>query len=209
MVKILKSKINHRNHNKRTTKGLKLISDRSQFNYPDDIIGDLTTGKISHLHKFAERCGRTKSSIPKTTYKEILKSKDSDGVSLDAHSWCEDSDGNILYDPDYDAEFRFTKVLFNLTDKKVYKKFDPILQKICFKATKKQVDDLWDLLKRLGDCSDKDTAKTILKLAENGKLFGDCFIVAKAYQTLNPDAKIVCGSFGWIGYDGCPHYEYG
>ena len=184
---------------KKNKKDLKLICDENS-------ITDMNTVDMTEIAAmFAEL---PKSSIPKTTYKEILKSKDSDGVSLDAHSWCEDSDGNILYDPDYDAEFKLTKRIYNLTDKKVYKKFDPILQKICFKATKKQVDNMWDLYKLLGG-SDKDTAKEILKLAESGKLFGDCFTVAKAYQTLNPDAKIVCGSFGWIGYDGCPHYEYG
>ena len=184
---------------KKNKKDLKLICDENS-------ITDMNTVDMTEIAAmFAEL---PKSSIPKTTYKEILKSKDSDGVSLDAHSWCEDSDGNILYDPDYDAEFKLTKRIYNLTDKKVYKKFDPILQKICFKATKKQVDNMWDLYKLLGG-SDKQTAKEILKLAESGKLFGDCFTVAKAYQTLNPDAKIVCGSFGWIGYDGCPHYEYG
>ena len=39
--------------------------------------------------------------------------------------------------------------------------------------------------------------------------YGNCFLIARAYKHLNPEVELVCGSAGWVGFDGIPHYEYG
>jgi len=36
-----------------------------------------------------------------------------------------------------------------------------------------------------------------------------CFLFAYCYKLLNPDVELVCGSMGWEGVDGEPHYEWG
>ncbi len=36
-----------------------------------------------------------------------------------------------------------------------------------------------------------------------------CFLFAYCYKLLNPDVELVCGSMGWEGEDGEPHYEWG
>ena len=154
-----------------------------------------------------------KSTIPKRTFKEVLKSKDKEGdIQLDAHCWCEDKEGNVVFDPDYDDKFTLTKEMFNLTNEKCYKKFDPLLQKLCFKSVENQIQKVFN---EVGEQVDEETnrniAKEILDHIEEGgeQLFNHCFSAALAYKMCNPSVNMVCGSAGWIGKDGEPHWEYG
>jgi 5,10-methenyltetrahydromethanopterin hydrogenase len=74
----------------------------------------------------------SKSTEPKTKWKEIYSGKgEMDVPILDAHCWCE-LNGEVIYDPKY-KEHKMTQKLFKLTKKTIYKKFNPLLQKLCFK----------------------------------------------------------------------------
>ena len=64
-----------------------------------------------------------KNNKPKTLFKDIFVSKE----ALDAHSWCE-KNGEVVFDIDYPERDTITKKVFNLSDKKIYKKFDALLQ---------------------------------------------------------------------------------
>ena len=174
--------------------------------------------------------GMPKSSIPKTTFKEIFKGGGIGGVSLDAHCWCE-LNGEIVFDPEYPKEEQITKDLFNLTDKKCYKKFDPLLQTLCWRAIKPNMDSYIEYLQseakvkcdemmaedktgenKWGDAVPRplnETEISILLMETIPEWYGNCFLIARAYKHLNPEVELVCGSAGWVGYDGVPHYEYG
>ena len=206
-----RNKVNKHSHRADGTpnyyyKKKKLIRDDADITHIQ-----MTPDMMEMSVKFAEMMGgMPKSSTPKTTYKEILKSKDENGVSLDAHSWCEDEFGNVVFDPGYDDEEELTKRMFNLTDEKVYKAFEPMLQKICLKATEKQKNYMFKKIAEVNNFDNElETAKRIVFLAEKGQLFGNCFIVAQAYKICNPFVNVVVGSAGWKGKDGEPHYEYG
>ena len=175
--------------------------------------------------------GMPKSSIPKKTFKEIVKKEGGmTGVSLDAHCWCE-LNGEIVFDPEYPKEEQITKDLFNLTDKKCYKKFDPLLQTLCWRAIKPNMDSYIEYLQseakvkcdemmaedktgenKWGDAVPRplnETEISILLMETIPEWYGNCFLIARAYKHLNPEVELVCGSAGWVGYDGVPHYEYG
>ena len=156
--------------------------------------------------------GMPKSTIPKRTFKEVLKSKDKEGdIQLDAHCWCEDEEGNVVFDPNYE-KFDYTKKLFNLTNETCYKKFDTLLQKLCFKSVEKQVQKVFDEVREQVDKeTNRDVAKIIINHIEEGgeQFFNQCFSAGIAYKTCNPSVNLVCGSAGWIGKDGEPHWEYG
>jgi len=153
--------------------------------------------------------GMSKSTIPKTTFKQILKGKNEDGEPrLDAHCWCEDDLGNVVYDPYYEEEL--SKEMFNLTDEKCYNKFEPLLQKICLKSVSNHINMIFENCRK-DKQTDIEVSKDILKYIEEGgqDFYGNCFFVAKAYKMCNPSVNIVCGSAGRIGKDGQPHWEYG
>ena len=170
---------------------------------------------IRHMEKkcmeYATKIGgMPKATIPLRTFKEVLKSRDNEGdVQLDAHCWCEDNEGNIVFDPNYE-KFDYTKKLFNLTNEKCYKKFDPLLQKLCFKSVDKQTKKIFNQVREEKE-TDMNIAKEILDHIEEGgeDFFGNCFVSALAYKMCNPSVNMVCGSAGWFGKDGEPHYEFG
>ena len=62
-----------------------------------------------------------KSTEPKTLFKDIYIDK----YSLDARSWCE-KNGEVVFEIDYPDHYPKIKLLNGLTDKKIYKKFDPL-----------------------------------------------------------------------------------
>ena len=108
----------------------------------------IQTDMEKQLAKLAKQNGgMPKSSIPKTTFKEIVKKESGiTGVSLDAHCWCE-LNGEIVFDPEYPEQEQITKDMFNLTDKKCYKKFDPLLQTLCWRAITPNMDNFINYLK--------------------------------------------------------------
>ena len=153
--------------------------------------------------------GMPKSSTPKTTFKEIIKGDGIGGVSLDAHCWCE-LNGEVVFDPEYPKEEQITKYLFNLTDKKCYKKFDPLVQTLCWRAIKPNMDSYIEYLQsEAGEITLSETQISQILMDTIPEWYGNCFLIARAYKHLNPEVELVCGSAGWVGYDGMPHYEYG
>ena len=156
-----------------------------------------------------------KSTEPKTLFKDIYINK----YSLDAHSWCE-KNGEVVFDIDYpDRDFKI-KLLNGLTDKKIYKKFDPLLQKLCFKSVEPHIEECFKsveegIKKIVGDDEVEGYDKSCKKMYAEILLAGSqdcpnrCFLFAYCYKLLNPDVELVCGSMGWEGVDGEPHYEWG
>ena len=161
-----------------------------------------------------------KSTEPKTLFKDIYISKN----SLDAHCWCE-KNGEVVFDIDYHDRDSKTKKLFNLTDKKIYKKFDPLLQKLCFKSLEAHIEECFKSTEKQFEkmCNEENIKKKDLntKPCMLKKLYAEillagsqdcpnrCFLFAYCYKLLNPDVELVCGSMGWEGVDGEPHYEWG
>ena len=163
-----------------------------------------------------------KSTEPKTLFKDIYIDK----YSLDARSWCE-KNGEVVFEIDYPDHYPKIKLLNGLTDKKIYKKFDPLLQKLCFKSLKPHIKECFKLteeaFEKLGNeenikkkdlntkhcpCMRKKLYAKIL-LAGSQNCPNCCFLFAYCYKLLNPDVELVCGSMGWEGVDGEPHYEWG
>ncbi len=161
-----------------------------------------------------------KHNKPKTLFKDIFVSKE----ALDAHSWCE-KNGEVVFDIDYHERDTITKKVFNLTDKKIYKKFDPLLQKLCFKSVEEKIEQTFKSTEEQFEklCNeenikkkDVNTKPCMLKklyaeilLADSQNCPNRCFLFAYCYKILNPDVELVCGSMGWEGVDGEPHYEWG
>ena len=159
-----------------------------------------------------------KNNKPKTLFKDIFVSKE----ALDAHSWCE-KNGEVVFDIDYPERDTITKKVFNLTDKKIYKKFDPLLQKLCFKSVEGNTEQTFKSIEKQvkkilnNDKIDKIEGYDIpceklyaeILLADSQNCPNRCFLFAYCYKILNPDVELVCGSMGWEGVDGEPHYEWG
>ncbi len=154
-----------------------------------------------------------KSTEPKNKFKDIYCGKGKIGEPvLDAHCWCE-LNGKVIYDPKY-KEHKLTQKLFKLTKKTIYKKFDPILQELCFKVVNnsKYTNLYYEQVKEEMNeqniiLTDEQISAFIIYNVSN--YFKSCFLVAYAYKKLNPNVEIVCGSMGWLGKDGKPHWEFG
>tara|TARA_A100001201_G_scaffold132496_1_gene119114 strand:- start:584 stop:1084 length:501 start_codon:yes stop_codon:yes gene_type:complete len=155
-----------------------------------------------------------KSTEPKTKWKEIYGGKGKIGEPvLDAHCWCE-LNGEVVYDPKYE-EHKITQKLYKLTNKTIYKKFDPLLQKICFKAVNDSknnnfyYEQIKEVIKKEENIilTDEMVSQYIIHNVKD--FYKSCFLVAYAYKQLNPNVEIVCGSMGWLGKDGEPHWEFG
>jgi hypothetical protein len=145
-----------------------------------------------------------KSTEPKTLFKDIYISKN----SLDAHCWCE-KNGEVVFDIDYQDEYSKIKLLHRLTDKKIYKKFVPLLQKLCFKSVEQHIEECFKSVEEEVKIKiDKKMFAEIL-LAGSQDCPNRCFLFGYCYKLLNPDVELVCGSMGWEGVDGEPHYEWG
>ena len=156
----------------------------------------------------------TKSTETKTMWKEVYRGKGKIGEpSLDAHCWCE-LNGEVVYDPKYE-DHKLTQKLYNLTNKTIYKKFDPLLQKLCFKAVNdaKHINIYYDQVKELIKKENKiiitDEFVSEYIIDNVKEFYNSCFLVAYAYKQLNPNVELVCGSMGWVGKDGEPHWEFG
>lgn len=156
----------------------------------------------------------TKSTETKNKWKDIYLGKGKIGEPrLDAHCWCE-LNGEVIYDPKYE-DHKFPQRLYNLTNKTIYKKFDPFLQKLCFKAVNDSrhnnffYDQVKELIKKENNIiiTDGVVSRYIIDNVED--FYNSCFLVAYAYKQLNPNVEIVCGSMGWVGKDGKPHWEFG
>tara|TARA_R110002020_G_scaffold301399_1_gene516832 strand:- start:79 stop:615 length:537 start_codon:yes stop_codon:yes gene_type:complete len=145
-----------------------------------------------------------KSTEPKTLFKDIYISKN----SLDAHCWCE-KNGEVVFDIDYPDRDSKIKLLHRLTDKKIYKKFVPLLQKLCFKSVEPHIEECFKSVEEEVKIKiDKKMFAEIL-LAGSHDCENRCFLFGYCYKLLNPDVELVCGSMGWEGVDGEPHYEWG
>ncbi len=161
-----------------------------------------------------------KSTEPKTLFKDIYINK----YGLDAHSWCE-KNGEVVFDIDYPERDIKIQLLHRLTDKKIYKKFNPLLQKLCFKSVEPHIEECFKSVEEEFEkqCNEENIKKKDLntKPCMLKKLYAEillagsqdcpnrCFLFAYCYKLLNPDVELVCGSMGWEGEDGEPHYEWG
>jgi hypothetical protein len=156
----------------------------------------------------------SKSTEPKTKWTEIYSGKgEMDVPILDAHCWCE-LNGEVIYDPKY-KEHKMTQKLFKLTKKTIYKKFNPLLQKLCFKIVNDSrhnnyyYDQVKEAVKKEQNIIITDEVVSQYIIDNVKEFYKSCFLVAYAYKQLNPNVEIVCGSMGWLGKDGTPHWEFG
>ncbi len=155
-----------------------------------------------------------KSTETKSKWKDIYEGKGKIGEPvLDAHCWCE-LNGEVVYDPKY-KQHKITQKLYKLTKKTIYKKFDPLLQKLCFKAVNDSrhnnlfYEQVKEAVKKEDNIilTDENVSEHIIYNVKD--FYKSCFLVAYAYKQLNPNVEIVCGSMGWLGKDGEPHWEFG
>ena len=151
----------------------------------------------------------------KSTWVEIKNKWDDGSIAIDAHSWVENADGMVVFDPDFPEYFMIRKVR-NLRVGHCYKEFDPLLTAICKKQINPTIltalDDVADQMMEMGRiCSETDIYKVVMELCDDGDaMAGRCFLNAWCYQKLHPDTIIKIGSLGWMERRSKEiHWEYG
>ena len=179
----------------------------------------LRSTKVKNKDNFA-RALRDAVGLPpnknqsKSTWVEIKNKWDDGEIAVDAHSWVENTDGMVVFDPDF-PEYQMVRKVRNLREGACYKEFDPLLTAIC----KKQINPT--ILTTLDDfanqlmgkvCSETEIYKVIMELCDKDgdAMAGRCFFNAYCYQKLHPDTIIKIGSLGWR--ECCSkeiHWEYG
>jgi len=155
--------------------------------------------RIKEEIKFQTRMGRNrgKNSIPLTNIDDLV---DMENNVIDAHAWCEDLDGNVVFDPSF-IEHRVIQKFHNLTNEKIYKKFNRTLTRKIKKCLTK--GDAYQINRMF------PPEKILDKSGKYGYDYRNCFQLARAYNELHKDSKVIFGSWGFMGKDGTPHYEFG
>jgi len=147
----------------------------------------------------------------KSTWVEVKNKWDDGSIAIDAHSWVENADGMVVFDPDF-PEYHMVRKIRNLRDGHCYKEFDPLLTAIVKKQINPTILSGLDGVRMNGRvCSDNEIYKVVMELCDDGDaMAGRCFFNAWCYQKLHPDTIIKIGSLGWR--ERCSkeiHWEYG
>ena len=146
--------------------------------------------------------------ITKGSFKGVAEGKK---INYDLHAWCEDEEGNVIYDPwfpEFDlivsankciADLESGYILENDRNGRIYKKrpeWQPILNAVLKRTVSLMMAD--GIV--VSDAAWRVPAQ-----------YGCCVYNAYFWKLRNPDkgAKICVGQMGWKTKSGGEHWEYG
>lgn len=108
--------------------------------------------------------------------------------SLDLHCWCEDDDGNVIFDP-YFPEYELVKQINRCEG-------DPL----------RCEEPDWMIFINENRCEEKSQMMT---WTWENPVFRQCIMNSYDYWVNHDNAKMVVGRFGWKKKSGGIHWEFG
>jgi hypothetical protein len=154
--------------------------------------------------------GVTSKNISVCTKAEFKKiTKDKPNAPLDLHVWCEDEEGNVIYDPFFNEYYDIMEehdCLGNTGSVHMPERFGRIYKKR---------DEWQPILKAIMKRSVKSLMADGISVSEAAyrmpQKYGCCFYNAYFWKLRNPEknAKICVGQMGWKTTSGDEHWEYG
>ena len=112
--------------------------------------------------------------------------------TVDGHAWCENKDGEVVFDPSF-GEYKFIKMVNKLEGEKQYEIVPEMSGKV-MECIKIHIKDFKKTSKALGKpMSFENIMKMFLKYPK----FGCCFLNAYSYKFANPEVKLMVGKMGW------------
>ena len=112
--------------------------------------------------------------------------------TLDAHAWCEDKDGKVVFDPHF-KEYDLIKKIRDLEGEPQYEEVSTLSRQVMV-IIKRQIKDAKRQGKQQGI---KLTSEMIMTMFLEQPAFGNCFLNAYAYRWFNPEVKMRVGKMGW------------
>ena len=147
--------------------------------------------------KFYENTG----NIPEMMKYEMVRTHRVRRLHLDGHAWCEDVEGNVVYDPC----FKWYDYICNLhgcaKKKKRHYKVQANMKETVLKIVKSHIKEgkqigLWkDFKSGMEFWRDFLEGEDEFEDKENGE--GKCFINAYCYKYFHPEVKLMIGSMGF------------